>query len=344
MATERQIEANRINALKSTGPKSAEGKDRSRLNAVTHGMTSENVEVAARIGGRFATRREAWVETYRPTGEAGDWALDRLVAASFQIEQCERSFRAAAAEQKARAELSWDLDGRAEAAVLLSKIGRQPAVIAARLETSLHGCDALIAAWLGLAAAIEANGNWDESQVFMALDLLGTDLTLRSGRTPLDGPDGCDVLAHRRDFVADELNRLRTLRDEVFAPLDALKREMTEAGAAVFDSKSAQLILRYERDAWRRFREARRDLRRPESEPQTAPAPVVETKPIPVPPPPPRTPVAAPPIGDDDGQFQNAFRRAMLRNVLSDPDAEPAPGSVEEILDFAVGRSRPARP
>jgi len=43
MTTFRQIEANRRNALKSTGPKSETGKERSRRNAVRHGLTAETV-------------------------------------------------------------------------------------------------------------------------------------------------------------------------------------------------------------------------------------------------------------------------------------------------------------
>jgi hypothetical protein len=43
LATERQIAANRLNAQRSTGPRTEAGKANSRRNALKHGLTAEKM-------------------------------------------------------------------------------------------------------------------------------------------------------------------------------------------------------------------------------------------------------------------------------------------------------------
>src|SRR5262249_51863771 len=45
MSSLKQVQANRLNALQSTGPKTSQGKERSRCNAIRHGLSAETVIV-----------------------------------------------------------------------------------------------------------------------------------------------------------------------------------------------------------------------------------------------------------------------------------------------------------
>jgi hypothetical protein len=46
MATRRQLEANRANAKRSTGPRSADGKAKSSKNSLAHGLTAQDIVIA----------------------------------------------------------------------------------------------------------------------------------------------------------------------------------------------------------------------------------------------------------------------------------------------------------
>ena len=55
MASQKQIDANRRNALLSTGPRTEEGKGASRQNAVSHGLTAETVIVGLEDATEYET-------------------------------------------------------------------------------------------------------------------------------------------------------------------------------------------------------------------------------------------------------------------------------------------------
>jgi hypothetical protein len=278
MASQAQIDANRRNSARSSGPSEA-GKARSRLNAVKHGMAAQLPEVEIELSPAFEERRERWAAERKPVGEDANWALDRVVAATFRIERCERAFDGAVATSQRRAELAWAEDRALEAAKVAARLPKNPVVASRQLRTSFDGVMLLLDAWFGLASALEV-GDWDEDQESAALDLLGVAPGCRLGRTSIDPPDGSDPNAFRKALVAEEVERLERLRDEVMAPLDELDQREAIVGASAMHSKPVKLVLRYEQEAWRRYRESSKVLQ-PKAE--SAPEPILLPAPIKLP-------------------------------------------------------------
>ena len=66
MPTPRQIEANRTNAQKSTGPKTKTGKARARANARKHGLTAEVLVTRDEEAADFSELRDALMEEHDP--------------------------------------------------------------------------------------------------------------------------------------------------------------------------------------------------------------------------------------------------------------------------------------
>jgi hypothetical protein len=260
MATERQIESNKRNSMRSTGPTSVSGKARSRSNALKHGLAAELPTLEVGLSPKFLDRRASWSAEYQPESEAAEWALDRAVAASFRIEECEQAYNGIVGTARERARLSWDQDQAIVAATIAGRLARDPVLASRELETSRAGVMQLMELWLRLLEAIVA-GAWSESDESKALDLLGVPADMRSGLTPIDDPEGSDLRAFREALVLDETERLKALRDNVMDELDEIERTQAMRGDTAMFSKPAKLVLRYERDAWKRYRESIKEVK-----------------------------------------------------------------------------------
>ena len=90
MTTEAQIKANQQNAKKSTGPTSIEGKKRSSMNAVTHGILASITALPGEDQDVLDNLREGVLATYRPQDTMEQFLVDRIYKAMVrQIRLCE---------------------------------------------------------------------------------------------------------------------------------------------------------------------------------------------------------------------------------------------------------------
>ncbi|MFN7922890.1 MAG: hypothetical protein U0Q16_22480 [Bryobacteraceae bacterium] len=98
-ATAAQNEANRANAQKSTGPKTAEGKSVSSRNAVTHGLFSATFAVAPEDRDEFDILLELQRDELRPQGINDELVFSNLVQAAWKTEKTRRLEAEALLEQ-----------------------------------------------------------------------------------------------------------------------------------------------------------------------------------------------------------------------------------------------------
>jgi hypothetical protein len=85
MATQSQIDANRRNAQKSTGPTTPEGRAVVRHNALKHGLTSEVLIPMDEDQPEFDRVCEAFESEYQPVGPTEESLLANLVAAKWRL-------------------------------------------------------------------------------------------------------------------------------------------------------------------------------------------------------------------------------------------------------------------
>src|ERR1700674_3323029 len=66
MTSQKQTDANRRNALRSTGPRTEEGKRASRQNAIRHGLTAETVIIGIEDAAEYREFESEIVTEYDP--------------------------------------------------------------------------------------------------------------------------------------------------------------------------------------------------------------------------------------------------------------------------------------
>jgi hypothetical protein len=288
--SESRIAANRRNAQKSTGPRTQQGKERSRGNGLKHGMTGRGVVLPAGDADEVNARAEELRADLDPKSPLGRIMVRQLATLSVRMERGERQESAAIAGRVRGSGDGFD-EARLEAAAgLFQGLAGDPINVLRKLRKSPEGCDRLLAAWRDLRAYLTREPRptwyWEKFEEVARLSGL-TQSEARDSRliainqamgghfeglTPLDGA-GLDEPGRRAWARAEMLAWIDAQVAGLKAHLDSLDFEAIDqeraeaADLALFDpSRDAGLARRYESESRRGFFKALKEYRQAEAE------------------------------------------------------------------------------
>src|SRR5260370_8529894 len=128
MATPAQINANRANAQKSTGPRSVEGKSASRFNALKHGIDAASIVIPGEDPADYDALVAHYLHEYRPQSASESFHVDTMIRADWQkrrLESVEADLYHAVLAESPGNSLAAVLLAESPAAKLLVRVQRQ---------------------------------------------------------------------------------------------------------------------------------------------------------------------------------------------------------------------------
>jgi hypothetical protein len=294
MRSEKQRQASRENGAKSKGPVTAEGKGKSSMNRLRHGLRSNQVVLPGENAEEFNAELKGWRDDWRPRGHTAAVLVERAAVASWRLRRCVRAesdllmtMAIRAARKKRRGVASTDdPESRAERAE--GRLYRKPAEAVAELRSFLEGVDRLVARWGELDDVLAEDAQeWHEGDYHDTLmNLLGLDSEVDAAEAGPMAEDSRRLIAsNNAQLLVDRLPsdeadaigaRLRAGIAREVEALEALARELAEPdddGEPVRDdgapdeeikflgvTRQTMLLHRYEMAIERSMRGAMKDL------------------------------------------------------------------------------------
>src|SRR4051794_5022172 len=90
MTSDKKVQANRQTALKSTGPKTPEGKARVRHNALRHGLLAREGLLPEEDQEALSDLNERLRAELRPEGEMEDLLVEQIITAQWRLRRMRR--------------------------------------------------------------------------------------------------------------------------------------------------------------------------------------------------------------------------------------------------------------
>src|SRR3954451_11355806 len=168
-----RLAANRANALRGTGPRTARGKSVSKLNGLVHGMRAESDILPGEDPEALDLRIATWADELGAETESEPSLAEAAARASWRIDRCRGAEAAALSRQVLKAGEDYD-DALAEEVEQLSyRLAEEPAAVVRQLRRSSAGCRWLIARWGDLADRLDGWKALEPTERHLAANLMG---------------------------------------------------------------------------------------------------------------------------------------------------------------------------
>ncbi len=145
-----KLAANRTNALKSTGPKTPEGKARSRANAYRHGMAGDGVVLVDEDRISVAQMTAELVDDLRPRGRMARLLVRQIAVMAVRLEHCREHAEAATDHRVRHAVEAFEESRLAKIDKAIDWIMHEPATNARILRQTPEGVARMIKCWRAL--------------------------------------------------------------------------------------------------------------------------------------------------------------------------------------------------
>jgi len=271
----KQLAANRRNALKSTGPRTTDGKAKSKLNALKHGILSREVVVRGlhikESPRELAELRARFCDELQPVGPLEEMLVDQIVTAYWRLR------RALTAET---GEITLSVDGGQHERSRPDRLALQVQLAALtgtgdaahKMKESVLGLSCLRLTLLKVRMMVEKDGELTDAAL-QETHFIGKPSSLTKQLAELravqvENPDGVDeatLKAKRREQILTAIDRQLNHYD--WQQREATEREEAEesahqAAAHLPSAQTLDKILRYETTLERQLYRAMNQLER----------------------------------------------------------------------------------
>src|SRR3954447_12242627 len=168
-----RLAANRANASRSTGPRTARGKSVSKLNGLVHGMRAESDILPGEDPEALDRRIATWADELGAETGPERYLAEAAAKASWRIDRCRAAEAAALTRKVLGAGDAYD-DALAEEVEQLSlRLEEEPSAVVRQLRRSSAGCRWLIGRWGELADRLDGWKALEPTERRLAANLLG---------------------------------------------------------------------------------------------------------------------------------------------------------------------------